>query len=60
MKDKLLVNKIKLYIILKQKKNLKMNLILKMDYFQEKEDLVKLENVNLNLKNLKIKIMQLN
>ena len=32
-KDKLLVNKIQIYIILKQKKNLKMNLILKMDNF---------------------------
>ena len=60
MKDKLLVNKIKIYIILKQKNNLIMNLILKKDYFQEKEHLVKLENVKVNLKNLKIRIMQLN
>ena len=45
MKDKLLVNKIKVYIILKQKKNLIKNLILKKEYFQEKEVLVKLENV---------------
>ena len=60
IKDKILVNKIKIYIILKQKKNLILNLILKMDIFQEKEDLVKLENVKVNLKNLKIKIMQLN
>ena len=47
-------------MILKQKKNLNENLILKKDNFQEKEDLVKLENVKVNLKNLKIKIMQLN
>ena len=59
IKDKILVNKIKIYIILKQKKNLILNLILKMDNLQEKEDLVKLENVKVNLKNLKIKIMQL-
>ena len=45
MKDKVLVNKIKMYIILKQKKNLIKNLILKKEYFQEKEVLVKLENV---------------
>ena len=45
MKDKLLVNKIQMYIILKQKKNLIKNLILKKEYFQEKEVLVKLENV---------------
>ena len=60
MKDKILVNKIKIYIILKQKKNLILNLILKMDIFQEKEDLVKLENVYLNQINLiqlKIKIL---
>ena len=60
IKDKILVNKIKIYIILKQKKNLILNLILKMDIFQEKEDLVKLENVYLNQINLiqlKIKIL---
>ena len=65
IKDKVLYHKIKLYIILKQKKNLIMNLILKMDNFQEKEDLVKLENVNLNFRNLiqlkmKMKIYQVN
>ena len=49
MKDKILVNKIKLYIILKIKNNLKMNLILKMEYFQEKVDLVKLNNVKVIL-----------
>ena len=47
-------------MILKHKNNLIMNLILKKDNFQEKEDLVKLENAEVNLKNLKIKIMQLN
>ncbi len=51
MKDKILVNKIKIHIILKQKKNLIKNLILKMEYFQEKEDLVKLDNVKVNYKN---------
>ena len=45
MKDKILVNKNKIHMILKLKKNLIMNLILKMEYFQEKVDLVKLENV---------------
>ena len=33
IRDKLLVNKIKIYIILKQKMNLIMNLILKLDNF---------------------------
>ena len=45
MKDKQLVNKINVYIILKQRNNLIKNLILKKDNFQEKVDLVKLENV---------------
>ena len=44
-------------MILKQKNNLIMNLILKMDNFQEKEDLVKLKNVKVNQIT---KIMQLN
>ena len=39
-------------MILKQKNNLKKNLILKVEFFQEKVDLVKLENVLVNLKNL--------
>ena len=47
-KDKILANKIILYMILKQKNNLIKNLVLKMEYFQEKEDLVKLENVKVN------------
>ena len=51
MKDKVLVNKIIIFIILKQKNNLMKNLILKMEYFQEKEDLVKLENVQVNQEN---------
>ena len=59
MKDKILVNKNNIYIILKQKKNLIMNLILKKEYFQEKEVLVKLKNVKVNYKNMKIKNMQL-
>ena len=46
------MNKIQIYIILKLKKNLIMNLILKMAYFQEKVDLVKLKNVLVNLNNL--------
>ena len=57
IKDKILANKIKLYMILKQKNNLIMNLILKMENFQEKEDLVKLKNVKVNQIT---KIMQLN
>ena len=52
MKDKLLVNKINVYIILKQRKNLIKSLILKMVNFQEKVDLVKLENVLVNQINL--------
>ena len=51
MKDKVLFNKFKLYMILKQKNNLMKNLVLKMEYFQEKEDLVKLENVKVNQEN---------
>ena len=49
MKDKLLANKINVYIILKQRKNLIKSLILIMVNFQEKVDLVKLENVLVNL-----------
>ena len=41
-----------MYIILKQNKNLIMSLILKMVNFQEKVDLVKLENVLVNQINL--------
>ena len=54
IKDKLLLNKMKMYIILKQKKNLIKNLILKLDNFQEKEVLVKLENVKVNYKNINL------
>ena len=43
------MNKMLIYIILKIKKNLIMNLILKMEYFQDKVDLVKLENVKVIL-----------
>ena len=50
-KDEILANKIIIFMILKQKNNLIKNLILKMEYFQEKEDLVKLENVKVNQKN---------
>ena len=57
-KDKLLVNKIKIFIILKQKNNLIKNLILILVKYQEKEDLVKLENVKVN--QIIIKNMQLN
>ena len=39
-------------MILKQKNNLIKNLILNKEYFQEKEDLVKLENVEVNQINL--------
>ena len=57
MKGKILANKIKIYINLKQKKNSIMNLILKEEQNQEKVDLVQLKNVKVN----KIKtIMQLN
>ena len=49
MKDKQLVNKINVYIILKQRNNLMKNLILNKVNFQEKVDLVKLENVLVNL-----------
>ena len=64
IKDKILVYKIKIYIILKQKNNLIKNLILKLENFQEKEDLVKLDNVEVKHKNLiklkmKIVIMDL-
>ena len=52
MKDKILVNKIRIYIILKQRNNLIKSLILKMVNFQEKVDLVKLENVLVNQINL--------
>ena len=45
MKDKLLANKIRIYIILKQRNNLIKSLILNKVIFQEKVDLVKLENV---------------
>ena len=58
MKDKVLVNKISKYIILKQKKNLKMNLIQLMDNYQEEEDLVKLKNVKVNTLN-KIMLLKL-
>ena len=47
-KDKILANKIIIYMILKQRNNLMKNLILNKEYFQEKEDLVKLENVLVN------------
>ena len=65
MKDKLLVNKINVYIILKQRKNLIKSLILKMVNFQEKVDLVKLENVLVNQINLiqleiQVNIMKVN
>ena len=56
MKDKILVNKIKIYTILKLKNNLKMNLILIKVNNQEKVDLVKLKNVKVMM--IK-KIMQL-
>ena len=46
-------------MILKQKNNLIKNLILKKEYFQVKEDLVKLENVKVNQIKMIIKIMQL-
>ena len=62
MKDKLLVNKINVYIILKQRKNLIKSLILKMVNFQEKVDLVKLENVlvnQINLIQLKMKMIKI-
>ena len=46
----LILNKLILtYIILNKKLNLKKNLILKMEYFQEKEDLEKLKNVKVKL-----------
>ena len=45
MKDKILVNKVKLFMNLKQNNNLMMNLILIKEYFQVKVDLVKLKNV---------------
>ena len=48
-------------MILKQKNNLKKNLILKVEYFQEKEVLVKLKNVLVNQKEqnlIKLKIMK--
>ena len=48
MKDKILVNKNKIYIILKLNNNLKKNLILMIMKYQEKVDLVKLENVLVN------------
>ena len=51
MKDKVLVNKVKIYIILKLKNSSMKNLILKMEYIQDKEDLVKLENVKVNQEN---------
>ena len=38
-------------MILKQRNNLIKNLILNKEYFQVKEDLVKLENVKVNQKN---------
>ena len=56
MKDKILPNKLKIYIILKLNKNLKMNLISMMVYFQDKEDLERLENVLVNQINLKINL----
>ena len=49
MKDKILVNKLKIYIILKQKNNLKKNLILIIVNNQEKVDMVKLKNVKVIL-----------
>ena len=57
MKDKQLVNKIRVYIILKQRNNLIKNLILKKDNFQEKVDLVKLKNVKVNqiINNMQLK-----
>ena len=58
MNDKVLANKLKIYTILKQKNNLMKNSILRTDNFQEKEDLVKLKNVKVNL--IIIKNMQLN
>ena len=48
-----------IFIILKQKNNLIKNLILNKEYFQVKEDLVKLENVKVNQIKMIIKIMQL-
>ena len=48
IKDKILANKTKIYIILKQKKNLIMNSILKKEQNQEKVDLVQLKNVKVN------------
>ena len=46
-----------IFIILKQKNNLIKNLILNKEYFQEKEDLVKLKNVKvINFLQLKIKL----
>ena len=50
-KDKVLANKTKIFMILKQRNNLIKSLILNKEYFQEKEDLVKLENVKVNQKN---------
>ena len=57
MKDKVLANKIRIYIILKQRKNLIKSLILNKVIFQVKVDLVKLENVKVNLikKNMQLK-----
>ena len=46
-------------MILKQKKNLIMNLILNNQYFQEKEVLVKLENVLVNQKNLILNMIEI-
>ena len=57
MKDKLLVNKLKLYIILKLRNNFKKSLILIIVNYQEKVDLMKLENVQVMMIN---KNMQLN
>ena len=57
MNDKISANKIKVYMILKQKNNLMMNSILKKEQNQEEVDVVQLKNVKVN----KMKdIMQLN
>ena len=48
VKDKILANKIRIYMNLKQKKNLTMNSILKEEQNQEKVDLVQLKNAKVN------------
>ena len=55
MKDMIMNNLMKIFIDLNIKKILKMNLIFQKEYFQDKEHLVKLNNV----KAVKIKIIML-